>query len=78
MGLRPGESPALTQIESELAKSDPSLAVMLAVFAADPSRARECSRPTVPRRARAKRVVVLVVLAVLFALSVTMAAVTAT
>lgn len=75
MGLRPGESPALTQIESQLAKSDPALAAMLAVFTADPPRARDCSRPTAPPRA--KRVAVLILLAAFFALSVSMAAIAA-
>ena len=77
MGVKPGELRALTQIESQLAESDPSLATMFAVFAADPSRARECSRSAPPRRARAKWIAALVVLAMLFVMCVTVAALTA-
>ena len=77
MGVKPGELRALTQIESQLAESDPSLATMFAVFAADPSRARECSRSTPPRHARAKWIAALVVLAMLFVMCVTVAALTA-
>ena len=53
MGVVPGDPRALTEIESHLAKSDPALAVKFAVFAADPSHARESMRepsaqPAVP------------------------------
>ena len=76
MGLPADEPRALREIESQLSTSDPSLATLFAVFAADPSRARECSRPAAARRARAKRVAVLIVLTMLFVMSVTMAALT--
>ena len=77
MGLPPDEPRALKEIESQLARSDPSLATMLAVFTVDPPRARECSRPVPPRQARVKHVAVLIVLTMLFVVSVMMAAITA-
>jgi hypothetical protein len=77
MGLPPDEPRTLREIESQLARSDPSLATMLAVFTVDPSRARECSRPVPPRPARAKHVAVLIVLTMLFLMCTTMAAITA-
>ena len=77
MGLKPGEPRALSEIESRLCESDPSLSRLFAVFAADPSRARECSRPAPPRRAVAKWIAALIVLAMLFVMCITMAALTA-
>lgn len=77
MVLRPGEPRALKQIEERLAASDPSLAAMLAVFTADPSRAGQCSRPAPSRRVRPKYVAVLVVLVIGLVACATMAALTA-
>lgn len=77
MVLRPGEPRTLKQIEDGLAQSDPALATMLAVFAANPSRARECSRPAPPRRARPRHVAVLIALVMCLIVCVTMAAITA-
>ena len=75
---KPGEPAALKQIEDRLAESDPALAVMLAVFDADPSRAGECSRPAPPApRARARHAAMLVVLALVLAFCLAMVALTA-
>ncbi|HUN35455.1 MAG TPA: hypothetical protein VMU95_25930 [Trebonia sp.] len=81
----PGDPQALTEIESQLARSDPALAAMFAVFAADPARARSSvqkvqGRPPPPfeeERARSIRVAVLVGLSIVVMVCTTMAIITA-
>jgi hypothetical protein len=85
MSLVPGDPQALTEIESQLAKSDPALAAMFAVFAHDPARARAAAkiaqnRPPPPfeeERARSIRVAVLVGLSIVVMVCTTMAIITA-
>lgn len=89
MNLVPEDPRALTEIESHLVTSDPSLAAMFDVFATDPSRSRESAgqspsrlrpaavRPGAPsQRARARRIAVLATVAAFLILSITMAAIT--
>jgi hypothetical protein len=86
MSRVPGDPQALTEIESHLARSDPALAAMFAVFAADPARARSSvqkgqGRPPPPpfeeERARSIRVAVLVGLSIVVMVCTTMAIITA-
>lgn len=81
----PGDPQALTEIETQLARSDPRLAAMFAVFTADSVRARASvqkvqGRPPPPpeeERARSIRVAVLVGLSIVVMVCTTMAIITA-
>jgi hypothetical protein len=82
----PGDPQALTEIETQLARSDPRLAAMFAVFTADAARARASGqrpqgRPPPPpfeeERARSIRVAVLVGLSIVVMVCTTMAIITA-
>ena len=86
MSRVPRDPQALTEIEVQLARSDPGLAAMFAVFAADPARARATAqkaqgRPPPPpfeeERARSIRVAVLVGLSIVVMVCTTMAIITA-
>lgn len=85
MSRVPGDPQALTEIETHLARSDPKLAAMFAVFTAESARARASvqkvqGRPPPPfeeERARSIRVAVLVGLSIVVMVCTTMAIITA-
>jgi hypothetical protein len=86
MSLMPGDPQALTEIESRLAKSDPALAAMFAIFTADPARARATAhlpkgRPPPAlieeQRARSIRMAVLIGLCIVVIICTAMAIATA-
>ncbi len=85
MSRVPGDQQALREIESQLAKSDPALAAMFAVFAARPPRARSPVQappgrppPSIEEEhARSIRVAVLVGLSIVVVVCTTMAIITA-
>ena len=86
MSRVPGDPQALTEIETHLARSDPKLAAMFAVFTAESARARASvqkvqGRPPPPpfeeEHARSIRVAVLVGLSIVVMVCTTMAIITA-
>jgi Protein of unknown function (DUF3040) len=74
MSLAPGEQQTLTAIESQLQRSDPGLAAMFAAFSSQVVRrqgpVRELLSPWRPRSKRVLRIVLLAVLAGLLVLGI--------